>query len=84
MSRFTVVWMPDAEDELIKIWLSAADPASVSKASNRIDAELASNPLGTGDSVSEGIFRLKRPPLAVLFTIRESDCVVEIESVRHL
>lgn len=84
MNRFTVVWMPDAEGELANIWMNAGNPAAVTAAANRIDAELASDPIGTGESIREGIFRLERRPLVVLFTVRESDCVVEIESIRHL
>jgi hypothetical protein len=33
---YTVVWVPDALDELTSLWLIAADRAAVTDASNRI------------------------------------------------
>ena len=54
MSRFTVVWTPDAEAELANIWMNAGDPAAVSAAADTIDAELANNPLGIGESGERG------------------------------
>lgn len=34
MSRFTVVWGPDAENQLIEIWLAADDRADVTAAAD--------------------------------------------------
>ena len=81
MSRFTVVWTRDAVGRLANVWMNAVDVAA---AADRIDAELANNPLGTGDPVREGLFRIEYAPLSVIFSVREPDRVVMIEFVRHL
>ena len=41
MTRYTVVWHQLAEDELLRLWLAAADRQSITKAADAIDRELA-------------------------------------------
>ena len=84
MSRFTVVWAPDAEDQLAEIWTNAADRVAVTAAANSIDRELGEDPVRIGTADSEGLFRVVRPPLLVLFEVREPDRIVEISYVRRI
>jgi plasmid stabilization system protein ParE len=84
MTRFTVVWTRTAEANLANIWMNAHDPAAVSAAADTIDVELSQNPASIGSPDREGMFRLSRPPLEVLFSVREPDRIAEIEYVRHL
>ncbi len=53
MSRYTVVWLRDAIDELGEIWLSAKDRSAITKASANIDRELATNAKEKGNPLSE-------------------------------
>ena len=38
--RYTVLWSPDAENDLAAIWLDANDRSAVTAAGNQIDASL--------------------------------------------
>jgi hypothetical protein len=40
MTRFTVVWHQEAEDELARIWLESKNRQAVSAATNAIDGQL--------------------------------------------
>ena len=44
MSRHTVVWLQDAQDELAQIWLDSDDREAVTQATSRIDSVLAVDP----------------------------------------
>jgi hypothetical protein len=82
MSQFTVVWASDAENRLAGIWTSATDRSAIAVAADSIDRELGSNNPAFGQPVSEGLFRLVRPPLSALFAIDEADRLVRILYVR--
>jgi hypothetical protein len=83
MSPFTVEWDPDAETELARIWLAAADPDEVTQAQARIDQLLARNPSGHGQPLSEGLWRIEVPPLVVNYTIGDANKHVQVTWVRR-
>jgi hypothetical protein len=47
---FAVVWRPSAELQLADLWTTATDRNAVTAAANRIDADLACDPLSAGES----------------------------------
>ena len=57
---------------------------AVTAAANSIDRELGEDPVRIGTADSEGLFRVVRPPLLVLFEVREPDRIVEISYVRRI
>lgn len=69
MTRFTVDWDTDAENELARLYTGSNDPAAVTHASARIDQRLANNPLREGQLLSEGLYRIDERPLAAHYTI---------------
>jgi len=84
MNRYTVTWQPEAETELVELWLEARDRNQLAAAVRAIDTDLAMDAEAKGDLVAEGIRAFNAPPLRVLFTVRPADRVVEIELVRRL
>ena len=84
MSRFTVVWQSDAEDDVASIWLSASDRTAVTAATNAIDLELADDPSSKGADVREGLRALDVPPLRAFYDVDEGDRKVEVQCVRLL
>ena len=48
--KWTVVYRPDAANELAAIWLNAADRQAVTDAANSIDEQLARGPSNAGES----------------------------------
>jgi hypothetical protein len=41
---YTVIWEPQAENDLASVWLAALDRAAVNLAAQRLDQELSRNP----------------------------------------
>ena len=78
--KYTVAWMPSAQDELTKIWLAASDRQAVADAADAIDQELATDadqkgtPYGT-----RRLFDIH--PLVVSFKVSPDDRLVTVELV---
>jgi hypothetical protein len=84
MSRYTVVWLESAQDELAELWTIARDRNAVTAAAHIIDVELSHDAATKGVEVSEGLRALSAPPLRILFTVDEGDRLVEVVRVRRL
>jgi mRNA-degrading endonuclease RelE of RelBE toxin-antitoxin system len=84
MTRYTVTWHPEAEDELAELWISAEDQDQITAAVQAIDTALRSDASAKREAVAENLRAFHAPPLRVLFVARESDCVVQIEMIRRI
>ena len=84
MTRFTVTWSSEAEDELVELWLNASDRNEISASVQAIDLALGSDAASKGEAVAEGLRAFNAPPLRVLFVARESDRVVNVALVRRI
>ena len=82
MTRYTVVWGPEAEAELAAVWLAALDRAAVTSTVMRIDGELGYDAIAKGIELREGLRTLTVGPLTVAFTASEQDRLAEIVLVR--
>jgi methanogenic corrinoid protein MtbC1 len=54
MTRYTVVWVESAKDELAEVWMSSPDREEVVAATQAIDEELAEDAPTHGRELSEG------------------------------
>jgi hypothetical protein len=81
--RYTVVWDRDAENELMEIWLDAADRAAVSAAANDIDRELAHDPELKGVEFYGDRLIVVRPVCAT-FRVVHGDCQVIVRQVSRI
>ena len=79
--KWTVVWKPDAESDLAKLWVDANDKADLTAAANFIDVQMRKDPLNTGESRAQDDRLHFEPPLGVLFTIDPMDCKIFVERV---
>jgi hypothetical protein len=84
MNRYTVVYLAEAEDNLIVIWADATDRDQVTKAADMADRLLAENPLRDSVHLSEQLRRRDFPPLRFFYEIREEDRVVAISNVARV
>lgn len=84
MSRYTVVWLREAIDELGDIWLAAADRTAVTEASEEIDRNLQVDAEMKGKPLSEGLRVYDAPPLRAIFSVSDSDRQVEVARIRLL
>jgi plasmid stabilization system protein ParE len=79
--NFTVIWNRRALNQLAAIWTNAADRAAVTAAADRMDAELAVDPLHAGES-RHGRYRvLLEWPLSILFWVDSARRTVRVVSV---
>lgn len=69
MNRYTVIWIPSAENELGQIWLAASDRENVALASHKIDVALRDDAEGMSVEIDEGLRGLEISPLRVLFEV---------------
>jgi hypothetical protein len=76
--NFAVSWDNAAEDDLAAIWMTGPDFLAVTRASAMVDQLLALDPLGFGEYLSEGLWRLRVPPLIVHYTIDLNQWHVEV------
>jgi hypothetical protein len=83
MTRYTVVWLDVATDQLAQLWIDAEDRKAIEEAGNAIDRELANDPEGKGKALSEGLRSLDLPPLHVVFTVETPDRRVKVLRVRR-
>ena len=75
--RYTLVWVPAADDELARIWMEAADRRAVTAATAEIDRLLKSKPLAVGEAYDDDR-RLAVDPLEVIYTVSPDDCMVRV------
>lgn len=81
MSRFTVVWLEEAVDDLADCWLNAADRMAVSNVANTIGRLLAKQPARRAVLLTENLMKVDLPPLRVYFCLHADDCRVEITNI---
>jgi len=84
VSRYTVVWLRDAIDELGDIWLAATDRSAVTSASAELDRSLETDAATKGKPLSEGLRAYDQPPLRAVFSVSDSDRRVEVVRIRLL
>jgi hypothetical protein len=78
--RYTVIWTPDALDQLADVWLRATNRNAVTRAAYHIDQILRDDP-GTKGVDFYGDRLLVVTPLQVIFVIRPDDRLVEVQQV---
>jgi hypothetical protein len=84
MNRYTVVYLTEAEDNLIGIWADATDRDQVTESANIADRVFANSPLQHSIELPEQLRRRDIPPLRFYFEVREDDRVVAISNVTRL
>jgi plasmid stabilization system protein ParE len=84
MTKYTVTATPEAEGDLARLWMQAADRSAVSQAANAIDGLLREDASLKGSDIGIGLRQLIEPPLIVEFSVQEDDRTVTIRSVRHI
>jgi plasmid stabilization system protein ParE len=81
--RYTVVWLPSAQDELALIWTQATDRQAVADAADEIDRFLRLYPL-SGAQESGDNWRLVVEPLEVVYVVSPDDRLVQVIRVARV
>jgi hypothetical protein len=78
---FTVGWEPDAQTELHQLWATLPNPAAVRSAAETSERLLANDPVSNGQLLSEDLWKLIVPPLALYYTIDSARRHVQITDI---
>jgi len=84
MTRYTVVWVQEAQDELGYVWLRASDHQAVTDAAQVVARELAEDATVKGIDLHEGLRAFFAPPLRVMYAVNEQDRLVEVLRVMRI
>jgi len=76
--KYTVVWKPDAEDELARLWQASSQQGAISAAADQIDRVLGQRPLDEGESRGGSMRVIFLPPLGVFYHVSEDDRLVSV------
>jgi hypothetical protein len=80
--NYTVAMTDEADNDLADVWMSAPDPPAITRTMNEAERILSLSPLGSSESLSEGLRRLKVEPILVYFRIDLPRRIVEISNIR--
>jgi hypothetical protein len=79
--KYTVIWLPGAEQELLRLWLDEPERSKVTAAANELERILSRSPREFSES-REGERRITfAEPLAATFFISEDDRKVIVVEV---
>jgi hypothetical protein len=84
MKNYSVVYLAEAEEELVRAWEEASDRSVITLASNEADRILADSPRDRSVFLGEELWRLELSPLRFYFAILEQDRIVEVSNVVRL
>jgi hypothetical protein len=79
--KYTVLWTPNAEGRLARVWVDASDQNAISFAANTIDGLLTNDPDSLGEVVFDTVRRLSLPPLGIEFEVIDAEQIVYVLSV---
>jgi hypothetical protein len=82
--NYTVLYVREAERELIELWLHAEPRDEITRATDEIDLLLGMNPTNEGESRGAGIRILVVLPLAAFYTVSEDDRTVHVLEVHQI
>lgn len=79
--NYTVLWLPDAENELAAVWMASADRDAVTTASAELDRRLTDDPENEGESRGGDRRITFEKPLAIDFDVYPDRKLVQVVRV---
>lgn len=76
--KFSVVWQPDAEAQLAKLWERSSDRVAFASAANHIEQVLRSYPDRAGEDRFDGDRVIFEEPLGMMFRLTLEDRLVQV------
>jgi hypothetical protein len=84
MTRYTVVWLESAIDDLARFWMKTTHQQSLADSADLADDYLATDAHVKGEVLAEGLRAVTVGLLRIYFTVREQDRVVEVAYVKRI
>ena len=82
--KWTLIYLPQAQDQLANIWLKAADQAIVTRAADLLERQLREDPYSSSIARHDNSRIMIEPPLAAGYDVSEEDCMVTVWAFWHL
>jgi mRNA-degrading endonuclease RelE of RelBE toxin-antitoxin system len=79
--RYTVLWLPRAEQELAALWLDANQREAITRAAHELDQRPANDAQDEGESREADLRIAFAAPLGIEFQVEEEDRVVRVIQV---
>jgi len=79
--RYSVRWLPGAEQELATLWMGAESRSAVTRAAFEIDQDLRDDPDAVGESRPGNLRVHFVAPLGVAFRVAPEDRLVQVVHV---
>ncbi len=79
--KYTVVWIPEAEAEITRLWIDGRGRSLVAAAVDAMDRQLRDDPLEVGESRDGNRRLLIYWPLAISYVVKDADRVVQVNKV---
>lgn len=76
--NYSVIWLPDAEEELAALWLNSSDRGVVTRAAAALDQLLARDPANEGESRPNERRIVFAAPLAAIYRIHADARQVDV------
>lgn len=84
MTRYTVVWLESALDDLARFWMKTVHKQAVSDSADLADDYLATDAHLKGELLAEGLRAVTVGLLRLYFVVREQDRIVEVAYVKRI
>lgn len=82
--KYTVIWAPEALDELTQLWIDSSDRQSVTDAANSVDRLLQRDPVLRGETHTRSTRIVIIGPLVVIYRVYDDDRMVKLLSIQPL
>jgi hypothetical protein len=79
--NYTVVWIPEAEAEVTRLWAVERGRSDIALAVDAMDVMLGRTPVDVGESRDGNRRILFVWPLGVSYVVKESDRIVQVNKV---
>ena len=83
--RYSVAWLPQAEQDLSELWMAAPHKAQFAEVVDQLEIRLSQNPQAVGESRDSMNHRVAiEPPVGILFDLFPGDRLVQITHIGWL
>jgi hypothetical protein len=84
MTRYTVVWLESALDDLARFWIKTVHRQAITDSADLADDYLATDAQLKVEPLAEGLRAVTVGLLRLYFVVREDDRIVEIAYVKRI
>jgi len=81
--KWTVTYLPPAENDLADIWLNVADREAVASVADEVDRILSRMPLEVGEARAGATRVVIQRPLTIIYEVFPDDLIVRVHAISY-